>query len=208
MKNRNKTARLPSNKKTEIISEAIRLFAEKGYYATTLDEIASQVGITKAAIYYYFNSKMELMRLIMQLTTSRMNDAIKLADSKLSAEEKLRKFIKYHVQYAAENRDDAKILFEQIDTLPVRTRESIRRKIKEDETALQNILSEGVKNGIFAIDDVKIASYAILGMCNWLYRWYKPDGRLTSQQVSQIMMNILENGYLKQSKPSERTRQH
>ena len=208
MKNRNKTARLPSNKKTEIISEAIRLFAEKGYYATTLDEIASRVGITKAAIYYYFNSKMELMRLIMQLTTSRMNDAIKLADSKLSSKEKLRKFIKYHVQYAAENRDDAKILFEQIDSLPVRTRESIRRKIKEDDIALQNILSDGVKNGSFAIGDVKIASYAILGMCNWLYRWYKPDGRLTSQQISQIMMNILENGYLRQSKPSERTRQH
>lgn len=206
MKNGTKKARLPSDKKTEIVNEAIRLFAEKGYYATTLDELASRVGITKAAIYYYFKSKMELMRLIMQLTTSRMNDAIKLADSELSSQEKLRKFIEYHVRYAAENRDDSKILFEQIDTLPVRTRESIRRKIKEDDIALQSILREGVKNGSFAVDDVKIASYAILGMCNWLYRWYKPDGRLTWQQVSRMMVDILERGYLKQSKPRRRTR--
>lgn len=198
--NKTKTIEPTQEKKTEILNEALNLFASKGYHATTLDEIAEKVGVTQAALYYYFKSKAEIVELVIQSIIKRMEDAINVSESDLSSKEKLREFIKYHIQYAAEHRNDSKILFEQIDTLPMKTREFVRRKEKADDEALQNILKQGVEGGNFALEDIKIVSYGILGICNWVYRWYKPEGRLTIEEITNILVNLLENGYLKRLK--------
>ncbi len=184
-------------RREEILDTAMKLFAEKGYHNTTLDEVAEAMGITKAALYYYVRNKSEIIRAIMNRSVERMNKVIALSESNLSPEDKLREFIRYHVIFAAENKEDARILAEQVNALPRITRDSIKRKQKMDDSALQKILQEGIKTGCFAISDVKIASYAILGLCNWTYHWYKPNGRLTSEQIAKICLELLENGYLK-----------
>lgn len=198
--NKTKSIEPTQEKKTEILNEALNLFASKGYHATTLDEIAEKVGVTQAALYYYFKSKAEIVELVIQSIIKRMEDAINVSESDLSSKEKLREFITYHIQYAAEHRNDSKILFEQIDTLPMKTREFVRRKEKADDEALQNILKQGVEGGNFALEDIKIVSYGILGICNWVYRWYKPEGRLTIEEITNILVNLLENGYLNRLK--------
>ncbi len=181
----------------EILDVAMKLFAEKGYHNTTLDEVAEAMGITKAALYYYVRNKGEIIRAIMNRSIGRMNKAIALGKSNRSPLERLREYIRYHVIYASENNEDARILFEQMNALPRTTSESIKRKQKMDDAALQQILREGVEDGSLAISDVKIASYAILGLCNWTYHWYKPGGRLTPEQIARICLELIENGYLK-----------
>lgn len=186
-------------RREEILDVAMKLFAEKGYHNTTLDEVAEALGITKAALYYYVRNKGEIIRAIMNRSIERMNKAIALGESNMSPQARLHEFIRYHVIFAAENKEDARILFEQMNVLPKMTGESIKRKQKMDDRALQKILQEGVEEGSFTISDVKMASYAILGLCNWTYHWYKPDGRLTPEQIAKICIGLLENGYLKKS---------
>jgi AcrR family transcriptional regulator len=184
------------NKKASILSEAVKLFAEKGYHNTTLDEVAQRLGVTKAALYYYFDNKAHIIRVIMRKHIDSMSQAVKLVESELIPSEKLRDFVKLHIKNVTENIDATRILFEQLHALPPRTRQSIENKEREYDHALQAILLEGVEDGSFNIDDVNITSYAIIGLCNWTYHWYKPDGRLTSEQISDIVVNLIEKGIL------------
>ena len=153
--------------------------------------------VTKAALYYYFRNKEAIIRAIMSKSLDRMNKAISLSESELPPKDKLRRFIAYLVEFNADGAELTKILFEQTNALPKRTRDAINRKKKEVDRALQSILREGAGDGSFAIDDTKIVSYAIMGLCIWIYRWYQPDAGLTPGQISEIFINLLEHGYLK-----------
>lgn len=184
------------NKKASILSEAVKLFAVKGYHSTTLDEVAQRLGVTKAALYYYFDNKAHIIRVIMRKHIDSMNQTVKLVESELIPREKLHNFVKYHIKNVTENIDETRILFEQLHALPPKTRQSIENKEREYDSALQAILLEGVEDGSFNIDDVNIVSYAIIGLCNWTYHWYKPGGRLTSEQISDIVINLIEKGIL------------
>jgi len=194
--NANRKMTNTKNKKANILNEAIKLFAEKGYHNTTLDEVAKGLGVTKAALYYYFDNKAHIIRVIMRKHIDGMNQSVKLVKSELSPKDKLREFIRSHIKNVTESADETKMLFEQINALPTKTRQSIEKKERQYDRALQVILQEGKENGIFNIDDVKVVSYVIIGLCNWTYRWYKPKGRLTPEQISDIMINLIENGLL------------
>jgi AcrR family transcriptional regulator len=181
----------------EITDVALRLFAQNGYHSTTLDEVAAKIGVTKATLYYYFNSKEELLRAILNRSLSRMQIALSLEKSTLSTAGKLRRFIEYTVEFSANAAELAKITFEQVEALPKRSRDAVKRKERKLDTLLKNILEQGVEEGILDIDNIKIVSYAIIGMCNSTYHWYKPEGKLAPRQISEIYIKLLENGYFK-----------
>jgi AcrR family transcriptional regulator len=175
----------------------MKLFAEYGYHATTTDEIAKKLGKSKASIYYYFSGKDEILKAIMSVASSRMKTALAIGKSSLPPREKLRKFVQYHIELNVDRPELAKVLFEQLNVLPKRTRDSMKRQRKEVDAVLQNIIQRGADDGIFVVDNVKVASYLIFGICNWVYHWYHPGGGLTPEQISEIAVNLLENGILK-----------
>lgn len=186
-----------SLKEEQILNEAVRLFADKGYHTTTLDEIASKLGITKAALYYYFSSKNHILRSIMKRSVSGMHQTIKIGRADTEVLDKLRTMIVFITQTAGTTRDEAKVFFEQIDLLPSRTRVVLKTREKEIISTMANVLEEGVDKGIFEIDDPKICTYMILGLCNWTYHWYKRDGSLTPQQIGEFAADLVLKGILK-----------
>ncbi len=186
-----------SVKEEQILNEAVRLFAEKGYHTTTLDEIASKLGITKAALYYYFSSKNHILRSIMRRNVLRMHQTIKIGRTDTDVLDRLRSMIVFITQMAGTTRDEAKIFFEQIDLLPTRTRVVLKTREKEIARTMENVLKEGVDEGIFEINNPKIYTYMILGLCNWTYHWYKRDGLLTPQEVGEIAADLVLKGTLK-----------
>ena len=98
---------------------------------------------------------------------------------------------------AAEHREEIAIVFEQTGALSTRTYKAVQHQKKEVERTLQEILKEGVEQGDFAIDDVRLASFAILGLCNWTYHWYRSGGEFTSEQIADTYIDLLEKGYIK-----------
>lgn len=184
-------------RKEKILKIATRLFADKGYHNATLDEIARKLKITRAALYYYVPGKGQIIHEIMERCMARMNKAISLGDSNLPPKEQLRQFIIYHIEFSAESADESKILFEQTQALPKAFRAEVQNKKRAVNNSLQNILRQGVKEGVFAIKDIKTTSFGILGLCNWTYHWYKPSGKLTPQEIAELFIDMLEKGYLK-----------
>ena len=101
------------------------------------------------------------------------------------------------VEFGAERKETSLIAFEQTNILPQRSRDALRRREKDVERVLQQTLKEGVEQGCVVVDDIKMASFAILAVSNWVYRWYRPDGYLTLTKIADQFIYVLENGYMK-----------
>jgi AcrR family transcriptional regulator len=186
-----------TKRRDEIISVAAQIFAVKGYHATTLDEIAREIGITKPALYYYINSKEDILREIVGKIMEPMEEVTEVGKSALPPRERLAKIIQMLVKFGAERKETTRIAFEQINILPRRSRDALRRRQKDVEEVVHETIRDGVERGDFAVDDAKLATLAILAVSNWIYRWYQPDGGLTPAQIADQFIHLLENGYIK-----------
>jgi len=187
----------PETRKDEVIRIAARLFAAKGYHATTLDEIAEEIGVTKPALYYYITSKEDILRSIVNRIMEPMEEVFRVGRSALPAREKIERMIRILVMFSAERRETTLIAFEQANILPKRSRDALGRRQKDVEDVVQQTLTEGVEAGTFAIRDIKITSFAILAVANWSYRWFDPAGNLTPREIADQFISLLEHGYLK-----------
>jgi AcrR family transcriptional regulator len=183
-------------RKDEVIRVAARLFAAKGYHATTLDQIAEVIGVTKPALYYYVTSKEDILRTIINRIMEPMMEVSQVGHSELTPRERMAKMIRILVQFSAVRREITLIAFEQANILPKRSQDALLRRQKEVEDVVQQTLQEGVEQGVFEVTDVKITCFAILAVANNVYRWYEPGG-FTPDQIADQFINLLERGYLK-----------
>ncbi len=195
-KNKSKITDAAKNRKNEIIEGSLKLFAQYGYHSTSLNDVASKIGVTKATLYYYFRSKDEIMKAILERSMARMDKVLDLDESSLCPRDKLRQFIQYHIIFGSDGAELAKITFDQLSAFPKRMRTTLKTKEKKVDAVLQRILEQGADDGSIEVQDVKIASYAILGICNWTYHWYKPGGRLAPEKIAELCIDLIENGYL------------
>ena len=180
----------------EIIRVAARIFAAKGYHATTLDEIAGELRVTKPALYYHVRNKEEILREIIGKIMEPMETAIKLGNSSLPPREKIARIVETLVKFGTERKETTLIAFEELKILPKRSRDAIRRRQKSLENVLQQVLKEGKSQGLFQFEDERMVAFAILASSNGVYRWYQPDGSLTPADISERFIRFFENGYL------------
>ncbi len=186
-------------RKDEVIRVAARLFAAKGYHATTLDEIAEEMGVTKPALYYYIASKGDILQTIINRVMEPMEQVCEVGQSNLQPKEKMEKIIRMLVQFAAERKETTLIAFEQANILPKRSQDALKRRQKEVERVVEQTLKEGVEQGCFTVSNVRMTCFAILSVSNWLYRWYQPGHDLKPIDIAGQFIKLLENGYLKNS---------
>jgi len=201
MKQRSSVMNGIPTRKEEVIRVAERLFAVKGYHATTLDEIAEEIGVTKPALYYYINSKEDILRSIINRILEPMNEVIQVGESYASPREKMARIIRILVKFSAERKETTLIAFEQAKLLPKRSSDVLKRRQEEVEKVVENILKEGMEKNIFYVTNTRMACFAILSVANWVYRWYQP-GKMTPDEIADHFINLLENGYVK---PEHRT---
>lgn len=181
-----------------IVETAAELFARQGFGATSLDDIAERLGATKGALYYHIKNKEEILRLIYLMVLSVSEEPLRrIVEAPLPPGEKLGQAIIHHTAVAA-NRSPAMTVFyrEQHYLSGPFAKEIILRK-KEYERYFEQIIQEGQDVGIFSNDlDPKIAAFGLLGMCNWLSQWYRPDGRYSAQQIAEMFVTMVERGLL------------
>ena len=96
-----------------------------------------------------------------------------------------------------------KYFLTEANIIPTRTFVALRKKEQKILQLLRDILKQGVSEGSFDIKDVKITSFAIMGMCNWTYRWYDINSKISSRQITNIFLNLIENGFLIKSPTAE-----
>jgi AcrR family transcriptional regulator len=176
----------------DIISAAAKVFRSKGYHAATVRDIADEVGILKGSLYHHFDSKEELLYLVVKEPIAQMYRTMgEIASGEGTAADKLRRAIAAHLEAFDRHFPHLFVYLREREAVKRRFREMIGFSPKEYERYWQQILREGVESGEFRAGiDVQVASYGLLGMLNWLYKWYNPQGRLSASEVAEQFTSL------------------
>ena len=186
-------------RRAEILRAALRAFREKGYHATTLDDIARHLGVGKTALYHYFPDKEAILYECHRESLGEIERLMKAARKLPSASERLHYAIREHVRVMTETLEGSPLAFEVSAISAIRQAEIITARDRY-ERGLRRFIDRGVKDGEFRPVNSKIAVFAILGAINWIARWYRPEGAVHTGELGMEFANHLVGG-LRQDVP-------
>jgi AcrR family transcriptional regulator len=182
------------NNKQEQISEiAAELISTEGYKGTSLQKIADKVGVHKSTLFHYIKSKKDLLVQILEQSGDTLAANLEKLSTleELEPEEKLRKAFEYHLSSVIEDIGGLNVYLYEMKMLPPKYRKIYTQKRKNYEKYFEKIVTEMKERGYFEGLDAKIVTFGILGMVNSIPRWYRPEGRLTIKEVSEILFKIV-----------------
>lgn len=181
-------------KRSRIIEEAQRLFYERGYEATSVDTLASSLSVTKPFIYSYFANKLAILEAVYERSTERLVGNVKTELAREGAPaERLRSFIVRFVLENIEHHVSSAILLQEEKHLSLAHLERIREIEGAFNKLLAELIQSGIDSGDFHVADANLASLSLSGMVRWVYRWYRPDGRLSAQEIADGMAELSLN---------------
>jgi len=181
-------------RRTEILHAALRAFREKGYHATTLDDIAEHLGLRKTALYHYFPDKEAILYECHRESLAELDRLIGDARKRFrSATERLAHVIREHVRVMTETLEGSPLAFEVTALSPEHHNEVIVARDRY-ERGLRRIIQSGIKSCEFRPVDSKIAVFAILGSINWIARWYRPEGSIHAPELGAEFADHLVGG--------------
>ncbi len=178
-------------KREALLREAIAAFNQKGFHATSLDDIATSLGVTKAALYHYFPNKHSLL---FEAFTEALRvgfDAIRKAqDSGGTGLEKLQMAIQEYLQVTLSELSRCVIITEE-HALSPDDRVKIVEQRDRFEAALRGFVRAGIEDGSIIPCDPKLAIFSIFGAVNWVPKWFSEKGAWTNKQLARGMSELL-----------------
>ncbi len=185
-----------SPREDQVRAAALRLFKEKGYHATSMRDIATAVGINKGSLYSYIHSKEDLLIPVFERAMGVLLEQIEqiTADASLSPTERLKRAIHAHVSAVANNLDVLTVYLSEWRQLATESLATNRGQRERYAELFHQILRDGVAAGEFRSMDTRIVMLGMIGMSNYLFRWYRPDGRLTPSQVADELIEMVMHG--------------
>jgi len=175
-----------------ILKAAVHLFNENGYHATSMHDVAEAASIKKPSVYHHFSSKEAILVAILEGSMDRLILKLKvIAESDSEPLTKLRDAIQAHALAIAENPESAAVFLREDRGLGDQYLTQYITKRDQFEEFFRQIVREGISAGMFRDLDVVITVKAILGMTNWLTRWYRQDGRLNAAEIANLFSNLL-----------------
>ncbi|HJT58499.1 MAG TPA: TetR/AcrR family transcriptional regulator [Ktedonobacteraceae bacterium] len=188
----------------KVLAAAVQLFAEYGYHAAPLRDIARIAGIQAASIYYHYTNKQALLIEIMETHMRQLNANLEhIVHQQTNVQQRLHEAIANHIRLHTTYKSEFFIIDTEIRALEGESRNYILSLRDRYEALLQDLLREGMEQGILRESDVKVCSYALIAMCTEVAAWFRPGGRLTVQQVIDIYSQIITQGLLAVRAPSE-----
>lgn len=183
-------------RRQELVDAAAKIFQEKGYEAASIQDIAEALGILKGSIYYYIDSKEDLLYAVLQEvheTALGNMEQLRLVDADALA--KIRMFIGSHVRHFTDNLVKVTVFFHDFRSLAGERRDYIVAERALYTNYLRELIVQGQKEGVVCVDvDPKLASFAILGMINWSYQWYRADGDLDAADIAGQFSDLVLSG--------------
>src|SRR5919206_1083085 len=190
---------LNSDSRQEILRAAARLFQQRGYDATSMNDVAAALKLSKGGLYHHFQSKdeilFEIMNHAMDLTEERVLAPVRsIAD----AEERLRALIRLHIEVVLSPRDrEITVMLHENHPLPPGLRKRINARKKDYIHFVEGLMSEvqRVRQARGSVSP-RAAAFALLGMINWIYQWYKPEGNLQANNLVPQFTDLVLGGIL------------
>jgi len=172
-----------------LLRTAAQVFARKGYHATTMRDLSRESGMSLAGMYHYVRGKEDLLFQIQQRCFSGVLAGAEAAVAgEPEPEARLRAFVRHHLAFFAAQPAEMKVLSHEADSLTGKRAEEILRLKRRYADMLQGIVRAA--NGA----QPSVGAYALFGMMNWTYTWYRPDGKLPPDALAQVFADLFLNG--------------
>ena len=186
--------------RNRVFEVAAEVFHRKGYDNTSMSDVASAAGLTKAGLYHHVSSKESLLYTVLDsgldLTESYVIKPLEAISDPL---ERLKTMIDRHLRLVLEERNlEVTGLLHECKTLAPADRARINRRKKEYVKMSTELIADVLKKYNIADVNPKLAAFALLGMLNWTYQWYKPSGSSSREEIVRNFQQIFLNGILGQ----------
>ena len=183
----------------EILRSAARLFQQRGYDATSMNDVAASLKLSKGGLYHHFQSKdeilFEIMNHAMEITEERVLAPVRsIADP----EARLRALIRLHIEVVLSPQDrEITVMLHENHPLSPMLRKRINMRKKDYIHFVENLVAEVHRTrGSKGTVTPRAAAFALLGMINWIYQWYRPEGALQEDALVQQYTEIFFQGAL------------
>ncbi len=189
----------PANERlAEIYRAAAQIILRKGYDATSVNDIANALGMTKAGLYHYINGKKELLFDIMNFGLGELDEEVAEPAKGISdPAARLRFIVASHARLVTRGQGAITILVDEITALTPPQQRKITQRKRAYFDFLRGTLDELKAAGKLQDVDTTAATFSLLGMVNWLSRWFRQGGALTEEQAAEQMVKIAFHGLLR-----------
>ena len=178
-----------------ILQAAASIFQEKGYHATSMQDIAEAVDLKKGSLYHHVNSKQEILLALLDealgLIVERLESVI---SPDLSPSQKLRRVMHAYLGFLTENRSLSSVLLLEYRSLEPEFKGLHIPSRDQVDHIWQKIIEEGVTQGEFQTLEPGLTSKALLGVLNWTITWYREDGQLSAEQIADRFTDLFLQG--------------
>jgi len=180
-----------------ILEAAAQIIRQKGFHATSMQDIAEAVNLQKASLYHHVASKqvilLELLDQALDMLTERM---LLVIQQDLPADEKLRQAMESFIQMLTEHSDLVSVLLLEHRSLDAEFQSRHIARRDRFEKLWRDLIQEGINKGEFSTYDPALTARALLGVMNWTITWYRPTGLLPVKVITEHMANLFINGLL------------
>lgn len=175
-----------------LLAAAARIFAERGYHATSMRDLARSSGLSLAGIYHYVERKQDLLFQIQDRCFAQVIEGAREAVARESdPAARVRAFIRHHIVFFAGHMDEMKVLAHEEEELTGTMRARVRGRKKEYSALLDSLLRDVPGARV----DQHLAAFALFGMMNWIYTWYRPSGSVPPAELADAMARLFLDGY-------------
>lgn len=188
----------PNARRAEIYRTAARIIRERGFAATSVNDIARALGMTKAGLYHYISGKEALLFEIMNFGMERVEaEVVRPVKGVRDPADRLRQLLVRHARIAIRARGAVSLVMEETRALPPALRKKIVQRMRTYFDTVRDTLKELKAAGRLQEVDPTVAAFSVLGTIHWLPRWYRPDGRLTIDEVADEIAKVTLQGILR-----------
>jgi TetR/AcrR family transcriptional regulator, cholesterol catabolism regulator len=183
-----------------ILRTAAAIFAEKGYHQASIRDISRATGVSLSGLYYYFRSKEELLFRIQDhcFGTVLENLEALLADER-DPRRRLELLVENHLAFFVNNMEEMKVLSHEAESLTGTYRARVNAKKRRYADLCRGILEE-IRAAAGA--ELRVATYGLFGMMNWIYNWYRPERDVPVAELAREMSQLYLSGYAREARPS------
>ncbi len=190
------TTSLPARpREAELHATATRLFRERGYHATSMQDLGEALGMNRGSIYHYITGKDELLWAILNRALDLLEARVHpVLEADASPVDRLTGAIREHLQVAADHADELSLIQIELRALSRERQHEIIARRNAYENRWRATLEAGIADGSLRSFDVRLAGIGILSACNWFTQWYRPSGPMDVDEIADAFSELFLGG--------------
>ncbi|HYP62687.1 MAG TPA: TetR/AcrR family transcriptional regulator [Acidocella sp.] len=183
-------------KREAVLLAAVRMFNQRGFHATSLDDVAASLGISKPLIYHYLGAKdqvlFECMRIGLEQLRAAAEEGAGLPGTGM---DRLKRFLRRYAECIME--DFSRCVIRTGDeVLSPDIRPSFRALKSEIDQSMRKLIADAAADGSAKVSDVKLTAFAFAGALSWTARWHEPGGPLEPAEIAEQLVEVLTRGIM------------